>query len=103
VAILNNRYPLKAKSDYVFLFLYMKLIKPRNMTKEEVQAIQNSPTVIRKKKEAQELFHSPEFESHIQKKSAQRKKSLITSSVLKRKVVVKKNAVLSQKSRNQVA
>lgn len=67
------------------------------MTKEEIQAILNSPTVVRKKKEAQELFHSPEFESHIQKKS------LITSSVLKRKVVVKKNAVLKKKSRNQVA
>jgi hypothetical protein len=81
----------------------MKSIKTRRMTTEEIQSILNSPTIIRKKKEAEQLFHSAEFKTHIQKRTAERKESSVIPSLLKKKLVVKKKVSLSRGNKRQVA
>jgi hypothetical protein len=68
----------------------MKSTKTHKMTAAEIQSILNSPTIIRKKKEAEQLFHSAEFKTHIQKRAAERKKSSVVSSLLKKKVPLSK-------------
>lgn len=48
----------------------MKQIKPRKLTKKEIQAIVTSPSIVKKKKEAEDLFNSPKFKKHILEKTA---------------------------------
>jgi hypothetical protein len=81
----------------------MKSIKTRRMTTEEIQSILNSPTIIRKKKEAEQLLYSEEFKVHIQKRAAERKESSVITPLLKKKPVAKKKVSLSKGSKRQVA
>lgn len=73
------------------------------MTSEEIHSILYAPSIIRKKREAEQLFHSEEFKTHIQKRTAERKKSLVVSSPLKKKFVVKKKGSLTNGNKHQVA
>jgi hypothetical protein len=56
-----------------------------------------------KKKEAEELFRSTEFKTHIQKRTAERKKSSVISPLLKKKLVANKKVSLSKGNKRQAA